>query len=373
MASEEISILADELVQLTVKSSLVTPRGKSSLLCSVWTRKTYNPDGFRAQIKSIWKTKRNFEIYTVGQNLFQISFDDEDDLEMTMNGRPWLFRRKIIPCPPERDPKDLMHAIGSAFGGATRRVWLSFKYKSLPNFCFGYGIMSHIVKDCTDTIKQGKFLGDGDLPYSIALKAESKLMRRESLQLGTIEKKSTEQCIYTGEDDERTSSLDILKEVYDTSAKVKLGNKIHAELTTENICEEVKAINTKQGVEARGTNTTSSFTEFIGGEDIVNNGINVNTAEMDFLGNHKKSRWTGKGRIGQIEHVQMESTSYKRKSSTSEVEIRGNLNDDAKTHKKLRMNFNENNSSILEEIGDQMIVPPFVGSAAANRQAYWSQ
>ncbi|KAA3461736.1 reverse transcriptase [Gossypium australe] len=99
-------------------------------------------ESLRAQLKSIWKTKKKFEFHVVGQNLFSIIFDLEDDLEFIMEGRPWLFRKYLIlferlrdpiereqikltsspywihigPCPPEYDRKDLLHVIGSTFG-----------------------------------------------------------------------------------------------------------------------------------------------------------------------------------------------------------------------------------------------------------------
>ncbi|KAK5776792.1 hypothetical protein PVK06_044757 [Gossypium arboreum] len=58
----EIALLKEELIQLTVKSSLVVPSENLTLICLVWTRKTYNLDSLRAQLRSIWKTKKKFEI-----------------------------------------------------------------------------------------------------------------------------------------------------------------------------------------------------------------------------------------------------------------------------------------------------------------------
>ncbi|MBA0581089.1 hypothetical protein Gorai_023280, partial [Gossypium raimondii] len=75
---DEISLLEEELVQLTLKSSQVVPNENPTLICSFWTQKSYNPDSFRAQLKSIWKPKKKFEI------------------------------------------QDLLHAIGSTFGGVIR-------------------------------------------------------------------------------------------------------------------------------------------------------------------------------------------------------------------------------------------------------------
>ncbi|MFQ6634171.1 hypothetical protein Gotur_011823 [Gossypium turneri] len=85
---DEISLLAEELVQLSVKGSMVVPSSKPTLICTVWTEKLYNPDNFRAHMRGIWKTRKKFEIQLVGQNLFLIIFKMEEDLEMILEGRP---------------------------------------------------------------------------------------------------------------------------------------------------------------------------------------------------------------------------------------------------------------------------------------------
>lgn len=76
---------------MTVKNSLVFPSDNLSLLCSLWTRKMFNPDHLRAQLKSIWKTERRFEFEKVGQNLFLLIFYLEEDLELVMEGKSCLF------------------------------------------------------------------------------------------------------------------------------------------------------------------------------------------------------------------------------------------------------------------------------------------
>lgn len=156
-------VAREELIQLSVKSSVVNPPDKPTLVCSVWTKKSYNLDSFRTQTRSIWKTKKKFDIQVVGQNLFLISFEVEEDLDSVMKGRSWLFRKQLIlfnqlsepakrrkihlatssfwlkiePCPPKCDRKDLMHAIRSTFEGIIRseikndfcqiKVWLDVK------------------------------------------------------------------------------------------------------------------------------------------------------------------------------------------------------------------------------------------------------
>lgn len=88
MEGDEISLLEEELVQLTVKTSLVVPNANPTLLYTVWMRKSYNPNSFQAQMKSIWKTRKKFEIQVAGQNLFMISFEDKEDLELILEGLP---------------------------------------------------------------------------------------------------------------------------------------------------------------------------------------------------------------------------------------------------------------------------------------------
>lgn len=128
------------------------------------------------------------------QNLFLIVFYAEEDLESILEGRSWLFRKQLIlfdklkesierskiwlatspfwlkvgPYPPECSKKDLMHVIGSTFGGIMRseikgdycrirvmlnvqkslyrrifvvtnsqqKCWVPFKYENLAGFFF---------------------------------------------------------------------------------------------------------------------------------------------------------------------------------------------------------------------------------------------
>lgn len=88
MGDDDISYLEEELVQLSVKSKPILPSEKPTLICSIWTKRTYSPDSLRAQFKSIWKTKGKYEITLAGPNLFLVVFDYEEDLELILEGRP---------------------------------------------------------------------------------------------------------------------------------------------------------------------------------------------------------------------------------------------------------------------------------------------
>ncbi|KAH1097420.1 hypothetical protein J1N35_014341 [Gossypium stocksii] len=153
---------------------------------------------------------------------------------MILEGRPWLFRKQLIifeklkkaiemskiklvlsmfwlkigSCLPEYEKKDLMHAIDSTFGevprskikgdacrlkvqldiqkplqrgifisvGNQERVSLPFKYENLLIFCFGCGCMGHVVKDYLELKNLGREQFEGDLPYSVALCADSNIL-----------------------------------------------------------------------------------------------------------------------------------------------------------------------------------------------------
>ncbi|MBA0556133.1 hypothetical protein Golob_026260 [Gossypium lobatum] len=96
------------------------------------------------------------------------------------------FWIKVGPCPLEYD-KDLMNAVGSTFGGVLHRSWFE-------------------LKECTEVSNVIKHLLEDDLPYSVALKVEFKLVRKVSQKLGANLKKSMKQFAYVGEDDDSTHS-----------------------------------------------------------------------------------------------------------------------------------------------------------------------
>ncbi|MBA0686859.1 hypothetical protein Goari_014435 [Gossypium aridum] len=108
MERDEISLLEEELIQLSVKSLLVVTDGKPTL-CIVWTKKSYNLDSFQAQLKVFGRLRRNLR--------YRLLESMERSTIRLVASPFWV---KVGPCPPKCDQKDLIHAIGSTFGGVLR-------------------------------------------------------------------------------------------------------------------------------------------------------------------------------------------------------------------------------------------------------------
>lgn len=51
MNEDVVSLLEEKMIQLSIKSSMLIHEDRPSLICSVWKRKTYNLDAFRAQMR----------------------------------------------------------------------------------------------------------------------------------------------------------------------------------------------------------------------------------------------------------------------------------------------------------------------------------
>ncbi|KAA3459314.1 hypothetical protein EPI10_013820 [Gossypium australe] len=171
LEEDEVSLLAEEIIHLSVKSTSITPGDKPTLICTIWTKKSYNLDSFRAQMKSIWKTK--------------------DYLETILEGQPWMFRKQLVIF-------DRL-VIGVTFGGIVR-------YKINGEYCrirVKLDVQKplrrgHALSNCEEIKPENRDKIRYDSPFSLALKVESSLFGKESLKLNAFSKKKKSQCSYTG-------------------------------------------------------------------------------------------------------------------------------------------------------------------------------
>ncbi|MBA0855996.1 hypothetical protein Goshw_021975 [Gossypium schwendimanii] len=89
--------------------------GKPTLLCSVWTRKSYNPNRRGGPRNDLGRLTM---VFLEKSNYFYRLLESIERRKIKLIISPFWI--KVGPCPPEYERKDLMHAIGSTFGGVSR-------------------------------------------------------------------------------------------------------------------------------------------------------------------------------------------------------------------------------------------------------------
>ncbi|MFQ6667849.1 hypothetical protein Gotur_033734 [Gossypium turneri] len=203
---DEISLLTEELIQLSVKGSMVVPSVKPTLICTIWTEKLYNPESFKAQMRSIWKTNKKFEIQTVGQNLYLIAFELEEDLKLIMEGRP-------------------------------------------------YGRVGHGLSNCSEWNPAEKIKIKEDPPYTLALKAESNVIGKESIKFNNFSKKTRAQSSYTGSS-EMEAMNGIIQGGLQSSGEEKLMEE-QKEVSTDMKDEQMDEIKNRQVINLNLAKKTS--------------------------------------------------------------------------------------------------------------------
>ncbi|MBA0819619.1 hypothetical protein Gohar_021612 [Gossypium harknessii] len=169
---DEISLLSEELIQLSVKGSRVVPDDKPTL---------------------IW------------QNLYLIVFELEEDLELIMEVGHGFFERALR----LEELLDLKLAKNGV-------------YEKLPLFCYGCGRLGHGIPDCSVLSAAEKSKVKDDPPFTMALKAESNLVGKEVIQFNDLSKKDRTQVSYTG-DSENGRFVDIINEEANNCKEVLYG------------------------------------------------------------------------------------------------------------------------------------------------------
>lgn len=141
------------------------------------------------------------------------------------------FWIKICRCLSDYDKNDLLREVNSTFGevlgseivgtffrlkvefgrsnplrtgifisdNGGSKVWIPFKYENLPTFCFYCGKLGHEAKERKVNLNPNEEILTKKLPYSVALRVDSPLFRKESLKYGFSSKKSMKERFYVGE------------------------------------------------------------------------------------------------------------------------------------------------------------------------------
>jgi hypothetical protein len=245
--------MADELERLCSKVSLTEGEkegihvmegdvaigremGTRCLVGKLWTERPANKEAFKTVFSRIWRLAKTVVFKELQDNLWLFEFEEEDDKNRVMAGRPWSFDRHILVlkefdghCPPSQmifmhSPiwiqihdmpllcmtKGVGSKIGDSLGeledvdvagdgvgwGRCLRIrvsidlskplergralvlggkshWVHFKYEKLPLFCFLCGCIVHGQKGCPAVLQQRMSISDKEKKWGAWLRADS--------------------------------------------------------------------------------------------------------------------------------------------------------------------------------------------------------
>ncbi|KAL5792259.1 hypothetical protein ACOSP7_000853 [Xanthoceras sorbifolium] len=103
-----------------------------SLVGKIVSNREVNREAFRNTIASIWRTKNEVEVESIGVNLFVFRFGCFWDRKRVLEGGPWSFDKNLLA---------LKEAVGEVCSAL-------LCYERLPNFCFYCGCMGHLLREC---------------------------------------------------------------------------------------------------------------------------------------------------------------------------------------------------------------------------------
>jgi hypothetical protein len=186
-------------------------RGKACLVGKLLADRIVPKDYFRAPLLRIWRLVGSVSFQVIDGNKFIAEFEEEGDKKRILEGRPWIFDGKLVvleqfdgltppvamqiehasfwvrmynlplPCMSKETGKKIGSSVGVvedvdilddepgwgeylklkirvdlkkplARGRMLhvpgRSLWIAFKYKKLPNFCYQCGVILHGIIGC---------------------------------------------------------------------------------------------------------------------------------------------------------------------------------------------------------------------------------
>ncbi|KAL8523785.1 hypothetical protein ACS0TY_013669 [Phlomoides rotata] len=201
----------EEVLRLDLGEVMSVKSSSRCFIGKVLSRKAFNAFGFLEAMKRAMALTRGFTAREINKNLFLFQFNSEADMRAVLNREPWLFEKNVVilkelgsgeqpssialcmtplwvcvyDLPMVARNKNSISLIVGRIGelvevdqtslegfsrsvrikikidiqkplkkgltldlGASKIVWIEFKYERLPSFCYICGTLGHLRKDC---------------------------------------------------------------------------------------------------------------------------------------------------------------------------------------------------------------------------------
>ncbi|KAL5768752.1 hypothetical protein ACOSQ2_015535 [Xanthoceras sorbifolium] len=140
------------------------------LFGKIFANKEVNRIAFKGAIARIWRTVKDFEVESVGMNLFVFQFKCPWDRKRVLDGGPWNFDKNLIVLREASGVDRVsdidfnlipfwvqLHNLPLAcmckevmIGDPDEVCSVVLCYERLSNFCYFYGKIGHHVRECSD-------------------------------------------------------------------------------------------------------------------------------------------------------------------------------------------------------------------------------
>ena len=80
----------------TYKSETFKQGGGHVVVAKFFTRRVLNMEAIARTFKSLWQTKKDFEVKDVGNHVVLFVFEDSVDAERVIMGEPWSYDKFLV-------------------------------------------------------------------------------------------------------------------------------------------------------------------------------------------------------------------------------------------------------------------------------------